>query len=31
MAKGPFEIVLGGEVPFVPELAVVLERLAEGE
>ena len=22
MAKGPFEIVLGGEVPFAPELAV---------
>jgi hypothetical protein len=31
MAKSPFEIVLGGEVPFDPELAAVLERLAEGE
>jgi hypothetical protein len=29
MAKSPFEIVLGGEVPFDPELAAVLERLAE--
>jgi len=31
MAKSPFEIVLGGEIPFAPELAVVLECLAEGE
>ena len=31
MAKSPFEIVLGGEVPFDPELTAVLERLAEGE